>query len=82
MQIKQAEREAWWQDPVTQEFLARLRDTREETKEKWAQQHFNDFDDAAKSARLNLYALAGIDILNQVIEMVEENRPQPQKGEE
>jgi hypothetical protein len=78
MQIQQTEREEWYCDPVTVEFLARLKAVREETKERWAQQHFHDVEDAVKSSRLNLYALAGMDAVGQVIEMIEEARPQAQ----
>jgi len=80
--LTQHDREEWWQHPVTREFLQKLRDEREETKERWATQAFFDPEDSEKSARLNAYALAGIDVLGQVIDLVEENRPQPQKGEE
>ena len=82
MQLTKHEKEEWFRDPVTQEFLESLHLKREETKERWALQSFVDFDSAERSSRLNLYALAGIDVLGQVIEMVEEHRPQPLKGEE
>ena len=82
MQLSQHELEEWFRDPVTQRFLSDLILKREETKERWAQQAYIDFDSAERSSRLNLYALAGIDVLGQVIEMVEEYRPQPLKGEE
>ena len=76
MIMTQAEREEWFSSPMTQLFLGELRTKRFHTQERWAAQAFIDFDDAEKSARLNLYALAGIDILDQIIEMVEESRPQ------
>jgi hypothetical protein len=71
MAITQAERAEWFKSPVTQDFLQKLRDDREFTKETWAKQGFLDREDSARSDRLNLYALAGIDILDQVLTMAE-----------
>ena len=80
--LTQHDREEWWRHPMTQEFLRQIVSTREETKERWATQAFFDPEDSEKSARLNAYALAGIDVLGQVIDLVEENRPQPTKSED
>jgi len=80
--LTQHDREEWWRHPMTQEFLRQLTATREETKERWATQGFFDPEDAEKTNRLNSYALAGIDVLGQVIDLVEENRPQPTKSED
>lgn len=79
MQIQQTEREEWYRDPVTQEFLENLKASRESTKENWAQQQYHVTENAEYSARLNLYALAGIDTLQQIINLIEETRPQPQR---
>lgn len=80
--ITQHEREEWFRDPVTQLFLEGLATKREEVKESWARQLYFDETDPRRSDRLNLYALASIDVLGQVIDLVEENRPQPLKGED
>lgn len=82
MTLTQAEYEDWWRDPVTQHFLMGLQAKREEVKENWARQAYVDPDSPARSAHLNLYALASIDVLGQVIELVEEARPQPKRGED
>lgn len=79
MQIQQTEREEWYRDPVTQEFLENLKASREATKENWANQMYHIAENAEYSARLNLYALAEIDMLQKVINMIEEARPQPQR---
>ena len=76
MIMTQAEREEWFSSPMTQLFLGELRTKRFDTMNTWAAHGYIDYDDAEKSARLNLYALAGIDILDQIIEMVEDSRPQ------
>ena len=74
--ITRMELENWFRDPVTQHFLEGLRVKREEVKESWARQAYFDEQNPQRSDRLNLYALASIDVLGQVIELVEENRPQ------
>lgn len=74
--ITRNEMEEWFRDPVTQLFLQGLVTKREEVKESWAKQGYFDENNAERSSRLNLYALASIDVLGQVIELVEENRPQ------
>jgi hypothetical protein len=74
--ITRNEMEEWFRDPVTQRFLEGLALKREEVKESWAKQVYFDEADPRRSDRLNLYALASIDVLGQVIELVEENRPQ------
>lgn len=78
MQITSHEWEHWANDPCTKAFVQQLQDKIEETKHRWAKQAFVDMNDASNSDRANLYALAGVDILGQVIEMVEEMRPQPE----
>lgn len=79
--LTQHDREEWWRHPMTQEFVRQLTATREEAKETWAQQGFLNRTDPQQSERLNLYALAGIEMLDQIVNLVEENRPQPQKSE-
>lgn len=76
MQMTEAERREWFESPVTQLFLGELRTRRFQATQDWAAQSFFDAEDTEKSSRLNLYALAGVDILDQVITMVEEHRPQ------
>lgn len=80
--LTQHDREEWWRHPMTQEFVRQLTATREEAKETWAQQGFLIRDDQSRSDRLNLYALAGIEMLDQIVNLVEENRPQPMKSED
>lgn len=80
--LTQHDREEWWRHPMTQEFVRKLTATREEAKESWATQAYFSRTDPSYSDRLNLYALAGVEIIGQVIEMVEENRPQPTKSED
>ena len=78
MQITSHEWEHWANNPCTKAFVERLRGDIETTKGQWAAQAFVNFGDAVASDRNNLYALAGIDILEQVIEMVDDMRPQPE----
>ena len=75
MQLQQSEWHAWYMEPATQAFVQMLRDTINDTKERWAAQAFLNPEDPVKSERANFYALAGIDVLGQVIEMVEDMRP-------
>lgn len=80
--LTQHDREEWWRHPMTQEFVRQLTATREEAKETWASQGFLVRADPQQSERLNLYALAGIEMLDQIVNLVEENRPQPLKSED
>jgi hypothetical protein len=75
MQLQQSEWHAWYMEPATQAFVQMLKDKVDETKDRWANQAFVNPDDAVASERANFYALAGIDVLGQVIEMVEDMRP-------
>lgn len=81
MQLQPSEWHAWYMEPATQAFVQMLKDKIDETKERWASQAFVNVEDPAKGERANFYALAGIDVLGQVIEMVEDMRPQLE-GEE
>lgn len=74
--ITRNEMEEWFRDPVTQLFLTGLHTKREEVKESWASQVYFDEHSRERTERLNLYALASIDVLGQVIDLVEESRPQ------
>jgi hypothetical protein len=82
MQLTPSEWNAWWSDPCTQGFLLLLHSKMQETKDAWAQQAYVDTENESRSARLNLYALAGVDILGQVIDLVEEKRPQHREQED
>ncbi len=75
MQLQSSEWHAWYMEPATQQFVQMLREKVDETKDRWANQAFVNTQDAAASERANFYALAGIDVLVQVIEMVEDMRP-------
>jgi hypothetical protein len=79
MIIQQHEWALWTNDPCTKEFVKELQLTLQDTQYKWSRQDFFDKDDANKSDRLNLYALASVDVLNQVINLIEERHS---KGEE
>lgn len=81
MQLQPSEWHAWYMEPATQQFVQMLRDKITETKDRWANQAFVNVDDPVAGERANFYALAGIDVLGQVIEMVEDTRPQLE-GEE
>lgn len=81
MQLTRREFEEWWHDPVTQHLLLTLQSKREETKENWARQAYFNKDSAEETSRLNLYALAGLEVLDQVISLVEEARPQLEEKE-
>lgn len=81
MQIQPSEWHAWTQEPCTKAFVLLLQASIQETQYRWSQQAYVDMDDASKSDRANLYALAGVDIMRQVIEMVQEKAPQLE-GEE
>lgn len=80
--LTQHDREEWWRHPMTQEFVRQLVSTREDAKETWASQGYLVRTDPQQSERLNLYALAGIEMLDQIVNLVEENRPQPMKSED
>ena len=80
--LTQHDREEWWRHPMTQEFVRQLTATREKAKEDWACHCFIDRNSRENSDRHNLYALAGIEMLDKILDLVEENRPQPMKSED
>lgn len=61
----------WARQPMTQAFQRKLQATVEETKEAWARTHFTG-ETQETTMRLNTVALAGVDVLRQVIDMVED----------
>lgn len=81
MTLTREEYEDWWRNPVTQNFLIGLHVKVSEVKDAWARQAYVDEDSAEKSARLNACALTSIDVLTQVIDLVDEARPQS-RGED
>lgn len=80
MQLTSEEWGNWYSDPVTQAFVQSLRDSVVDSQNEWSHHGFTDFDDIRKSDRLNLYALAGIEMLRKIIDRVEECRPQQKEG--
>lgn len=55
--------------PVTQEFLKKLKESRQETLESWAREAYIG-DSADQSALMNAKALGGVNVLDQVIETI------------
>lgn len=73
LQHSNSDWDQWARLPMTQAFVAELLETIEETKERWTLGHFTS-EDTGKSAHLNLVALAGVDMLKQVIAAVEAHK--------
>ena len=69
--LSPADRDQWARAPGTREFVQQLQDTVRLTKDRWAMGHFEGAT-AEETARLNTTALAGLDILHQVIDAVED----------
>lgn len=65
------ERREWKQHPVTQEFLAHLKASRQETMEAWARGAYVG-ETAELTLAANTAALGGVKVLDQVIDHIEE----------
>lgn len=61
----------WARNPITQAFVRTLNETVEEAKEAWAVTAFTS-EDRHVTARLNTVALAGVDMLRQVMRRIED----------
>ena len=59
------ERQEWANNPVTQEFLSKLKADKQEAMEAWAMNAFVD-------EKLNSAALGGVRVLDSLIEEIEE----------
>lgn len=68
--ILDAERLEWKQHPVTQEFLANLKASRQEAMEAWAAGAYVS-DTAEATLAANTAALGGMKLLSQVIDQIE-----------
>lgn len=69
--LTQADRQEWTQHPVTQEFLKKLEQSRQETLETWAREGYIS-DSAERSALMNAKALGGIGLLDQIIDLIQD----------
>lgn len=69
--ILDAERREWKQHPVTQEFLANLKASRQEAMESWAAGAYVG-ETAEATLAANTAALGGLKLLSQVIDAIEE----------
>ena len=61
----------WARSPVTEAWVASLEDTIEDTKDRWAAGHFRG-ETLEATARLNDQAVAGVEVLRQAIDRIEE----------
>jgi hypothetical protein len=68
--VVEAERREWRQHPVTQEFLASLKASKQEAMEMWAGEKFVG-ETAELTLAANTAALGGMRLLNQVIDQIE-----------
>ena len=75
--LTQADRKQWAHNPVTEEFLQQLRDSKQEAMEAWAKEAFVG-NDIATSAQQNATAIGGIRVLDQLIGAIEEYRQLPE----
>lgn len=62
---------AWARDPVTHAFVQLLRARRADAMETWAQAGYTG-ETAEDTMRLNTVALAGVDMLAQVVALIDE----------
>lgn len=69
--MSQADLDQWARSPATQEFRARLVAAVEDSKEAWAAAHYTS-EDPRVTERLNTVAIAGVDMLRQVIAKIDE----------
>lgn len=72
MNLLQADRQEWAAHPVTQAFLKTLRESRQETLESWAKEAYIG-ETAEQSGHRNAKALGGVNVLDQVIELIEDH---------
>lgn len=72
MQLTPHEWDAWAKDPCTKAFVLHLEETITEAQYDWSQHRFVDLDDARKSDRMNLYALAGVETIREIINKIVE----------
>jgi hypothetical protein len=63
--------EDWARNQVPQEFREKLAATREDAKESWATGRYAA-DNPAETLQLTTVALAGVEMLRQVIELIDE----------
>lgn len=69
--ILDAERREWKQHPVTQEFLANLKASKQEAMEAWAASAYVG-ETAELTLAANTAALGGVKLLQQVIDSIED----------
>lgn len=71
MELNPQDKDQWARSPGSQEFAQQLLRTIEETKERWSHGHFTG-ETAAETAALNNQAVAQIEMLRQVVDMIED----------
>jgi hypothetical protein len=74
------DREDWYFNPVTKEFLANLEATRLETMEAWAAGQFVSGEPTV-TLQYNATALGGIKLLDQLIELIASYKPKEATSE-
>lgn len=63
----------WARSPATEAYVWQLEETIRDTQERWAQGHFRG-DTVEQSNRLTEQALAGVEVLRQAIDRIEERK--------
>ena len=79
MQITDTMRQAWARDPVTQEWLERLRESKQMTLEAWAREAYVG-ETAERTLQANAKALGGVALLEQLIGEIEELQERDEHG--
>lgn len=72
MQLTPHEWDTWAKDPCTKEFIIHLEETINDAQFDWSHQRFIDLDSIERSDRLNLYALAGIETIRNIIAKIDD----------
>jgi hypothetical protein len=71
--ISPVEYAQWACNPITEDFIQGLRETRQETLEAWARGAYVG-DDGERTLMANARALGSVDIIEQIISTVEEHK--------
>lgn len=70
MNVKDRDRREWAFHPVTQEFLAGLRESKQESLELWAREGYTQSTPEG-TLQANAKALGGVSVLDQTIDLIE-----------
>ena len=75
------DKDQWARSPGTVAFYEHLRETMEVTKERWVMGHFEGAT-TDETGKLNAVARAGVDVLRQVLDVIDDHRIKPVIGNE